>query len=483
MLSCQQGDFLSALMKILMVASEATPFAKTGGLADVLGALPAALQARGEQTAVVIPAYRQNQYPSERRLVYRDLRVPIGPGYLVDIYEVKERDVSFYFVDCPPLFDRDGIYGSSGVDYPDNYLRFAVLSMAGVGVARYLFRPQILHVHDWQAALAPVYIRQYFSSDPTFLGVKILLTIHNLGYQGIFPPEAVPAIGLNTKLFNSDQLEFYGKLNLLKAGIAFSDAVSTVSKGYAREIQSPEYGFGLDGFLRRHTPIYGIVNGVDYNEWNPEHDPHIVHNYSADDLAGKRECKRALLGEMGLAADNLDRPLIGIVTRFAAQKGIDLIGEVAPQSLQSGIYMAVLGSGDPPYEAMFQRLGQNYRDRIGVRIGYDNALSHRIEAGADMFLMPSRYEPCGLSQIYSLRYGTVPVVRATGGLDDTIDEDTGFKFRDYSATALLGAIDSAVRAYGDPDGWIGMMRRGMEKDFSWSAVAIKYLELYRLMLA
>src|SRR5579864_5564740 len=312
-------------MNILMVASEATPFAKTGGLADVLGALPAALQARGNKTAVVIPAYRQNQYHDEPRIAYRSLWIPLGTGYLADILQTTERGVTFYFVDCPPLFDREGIYTSGGVDYVDNFMRFAVLSMAAVGVARYLFRPQIIHVHDWQAALAPVYVRQHFADDPTFSGLKLLFTIHNLGYQGVFGKEAVSQIGLDPSIFNPEQLEFFGKLNLLKGGIAFSDAVSTVSKGYAREIQTPEYGFGLDGFLRKHGPIYGIVNGVDYVEWDPEHDPHIARHYSANDLSGKRECKRTVLEEVGLRADaGLERPLIGMVTRFAAQKGIDL---------------------------------------------------------------------------------------------------------------------------------------------------------------
>jgi starch synthase len=471
-------------MNILMVASEATPFAKTGGLADVLGALPAALQARGEHTAVVIPAYRQNQYPNEPRIAYRGFWVPIGPGYVVNIYQTRERDVAFYFVDCPPLFDRDGIYASGSADYADNYLRFAVLSMAAVGIARYLFRPQIIHVHDWQAALVPVYVRRHFADDPTFLGVKILLTIHNLGYQGIFGPEAVPLIGLEPGVFNPEQLEFHGKLNLLKGGVACSDGVSTVSKAYAREIQTSEYGFGLDDFIRKHGPIYGVVNGVDYVEWNPEHDTHIACNYSVDDLSGKQECKRSLLEELGLTPDgNLKRPLIGIVSRFASQKGFDLIAGIAPRMLEADICLAVLGAGDPQYESLFQMLGQAYPRQVGVRIGFDSALSHRIEAGADMFLMPSRYEPCGLSQIYSLRYGTVPVVRATGGLDDTIDEDTGFKFREYSGNALLAALDLALRTYADRDRWVAMMQRGMRKDFSWSAAAVEYMVLYRRLLS
>src|SRR5260370_582091 len=307
-------------MNILMVASEATPFSKTGGLADVIGALPAALAAKGEHVAVVTPAYRQNVYSDPPRAAYRNVWMPLGPGYRVDIYQTTERDVSFFFVDCPPLFDRDGVYGSGGWDFPDNYMRYAVLSMAALGVARNLFLPNIIHTHDWPAALTPVYLGEHFRSDPTFLGVKQLFTIHNLGYQGIFGPEVVPRIGLDSRLMNPEQLEFYGRLNLLKGGIAWSDAVSTVSKGYAREIQTPEYGFGLDGFLRKHEPIYGIVNGVDYNEWDPEHDPLIAHNYSAADLAGKRECKLALLAGFGLASA-AERPRIGLVSRFAPRKG------------------------------------------------------------------------------------------------------------------------------------------------------------------
>jgi len=466
-----------------MVASEATPFSKTGGLADVMGGLPAALAARGERVAVVTPAYRQNQYPSPPREAYRNLWIPLGPGYSVDVWELTERDVTFYFVHCPPLYDRDGIYGTTpGGDFPDNHIRYGVLSMAALGVARHLFPANIIHTHDWQTGLVPVYIREHFFGDPTFFGVKVLFTIHNLGYQGLFPPSAISQIGLDPRLLNPEQLEFFGKLCLLKGGIAWSHGVSTVSKGYAREIQTPEYGFGLDGFLHKHGPIAGIVNGVDYEEWNPENDPYIARNYSVNDLSGKRECKRAILKEYGLPAENLDRPLIGIVSRFASQKGFDLVAEIASKLLDEGVSLVVIGSGDLVYESMFRRLAQVRPDQVGVHIGYDNPLAHRIEAGADIFLMPSRYEPCGLNQIYSLKYGTVPVVRATGGLDDTIDEDTGFKFRDYTGSAVLQAVHSAVTAYGDQDEWVAMMRRGMQKDFSWSAAAGEYVALYRELL-
>jgi starch synthase len=470
-------------MKILMVASEATPFAKTGGLADVLGALPPALAERGEQVAVVLPAYRENNYPHPTREAYRNLSIPIGPGYLVDIQASSNRGVTYFFVQCPALYDRDGVYGTSAGDYPDNHVRFAVLSMAAIGVARYLFRPDILHLHDWQAALTPVYIREHFRGDPTFIGVKTLMTIHNLGYQGLFPPEALAQIALEPKLLNPDQLEFFGRVNFLKAGIGWSDAVSTVSPSYAREIQTPEYGFGLDGFLRRHGPVTGILNGVDYNEWNPEHDPHIARPYSANDLSGKRACKQALLAEYGLPQDNLDRPLLAIISRFAAQKGFDILADAASRLLQEDVNLVVLGSGDLPYESMFRALAQAYTEKVGLRVGYDTALSHRIEAGADMFLMPSRYEPCGLNQIYSLKYATVPVVRATGGLDDTIDDSTGFKFRDYSGDALLETVRLALKAYQDLNQWVQRMRRGMEKDFSWSASAGEYVGLYRRLMA
>jgi starch synthase len=470
-------------MKILMVASEAAPFAKTGGLADVLGALPAALAERGEQVAVVLPAYRENRYPRPTREAYRNLWIPIGPGYMVDIQESTNRGATYYFVQCPALYDRDGIYGTAAGDFPDNHLRFAVLSMAAIGVARHLFRPDILHLHDWQAGLSPVYLGEHFQGDPTFMGMKTLLTIHNLGYQGLFPPEVLPEIALDPRLLNPDELEFFGRVNFLKAGIAWSDAVSTVSKGYAREIQTPEYGFGLDGFLRRHGPITGIVNGVDYNEWNPEHDPALTRNYSANDLSGKRACKQALLAEYGLPQDNPDRPLLAIISRFAAQKGFDILADAASRLLQQDLNLVVLGSGDLPYESMFRALAQTYPQKVGLQVGYDPGLSHRIEAGADMFLMPSRYEPCGLNQIYSLKYGTVPVVRATGGLDDTIEDGTGFKFRDYSGDALLDTVRVALRAYQDVDSWTRRMRRGMEKDFSWSASAGEYVDLYQRLAA
>ena len=467
-----------------MVASEATPFCKTGGLADVIGALPAALVHRGEQAAVVLPGYRENAYPAPLREIYRNLPIPLGPGFVADIFECVERGVPFYIVFCPPLFDRAGLYGEAGQDYPDNALRFAVLSRAALAVIRYVFRPDIVHCHDWQSALVPVYMRRAFTGDPTFLGSRVLFTIHNLGYQGLFPAAVLPQIGLDAGLFTPELMEFFGQVNFLKGAIHYSDAVSTVSRGYAREIQAPELGFGLDSYLRTHARLLtGIVNGVDYAEWSPEHDTYIARQYSVDDLDGKRECKRALLDEFGLPPDNIDRPLLGIVSRFVNQKGFDLIAEIAGELPLMDLAMTVLGSGEQQYQDLFQNLASTHPDRFAVRVGYDNALAHRIEAGADMFLMPSRYEPCGLNQIYSLRYGTLPIVRATGGLDDTIDEETGFKFQEYSGRALLDAVRSALAAFQDRERWRGMMQRAMRRDHSWDAAAAEYVALYRRMAA
>ncbi len=471
-------------MKILIVASEATPYSKTGGLADVIGALPPALAKRGEQVAVVLPGYRENVYPTALRAAYRKLSIPLGPGYTVDIEETTDRGVTWYFVFCPPLFDREGLYGAGGRDHPDNAIRFAVFSRAALAVARHLFRPDIIHCHDWQTALVPVYIRHIFRGDPTFVSSKILFTIHNLGYQGIFLPEVLPQIGLDATVFTPAQMEFYGKVNLMKGAIYYSDAISTVSRSYAREIQTPELGFGLDLYLKAHARrVTGIVNGVDYSEWSPENDDFIPHPYSAGDLSGKTACKRALMAEFGLASGNIDRPLIGIVSRLVPQKGFDLVAQIAHELPQLHLSMAVLGSGDAAYQTMFESLAWSHPDRFGVRVGYDNALAHKVEAGADMFLMPSHYEPCGLNQIYSLRYGTIPIVHATGGLNDTIDGETGFKFQEYSAVALLDAIRSAVAAFRDQDGWQAMMRRAMGRDFSWNAAAGEYSALYRELRA
>jgi starch synthase len=469
-----------------MVSSEAAPLAKTGGLADVVAALPSALQSFGDAAAVVIPRYGSIDLRGSRR-VYDRLPVYLGPNfYGVSIYQAPA-EYPLYLVDCPPLFERKGFYGEAGVDYPDNHIRFAVFCRAALGVARHLFPCDVLHCHDWQSGLIPAYLKSTFATDPVFLGTKTLFTIHNLGFQGLFPAGALAEAALDPALYRPNGLEFFGRVSYIKGGISFADALNTVSPTYAREIQTPELGFGLDGALRdRAAVLSGILNGVDYHVWSPEADPLIPARFSAADLGGKAVCKEHLLREFGLptnaSAGEAGRPLIGIVSRLTLQKGVDLIVEAVPDIVEAGANIVAIGSDEPQYEALFQRMAADFPGRIGVRIGFDNRVAHLIEAGADMFLMPSRYEPCGLNQIYSLRYGTVPVVRATGGLDDTIDSETGFKFAEYSSAALLAAVREALAAFSNRDAWQETMRRGMTRDFSWKASAGRYSALYRRLL-
>jgi starch synthase len=466
------------MSRILMVASEAAPFVKTGGLADVLGSLPAALVRKGDEVAVVLPRYRTALIDSSER-IWNEMPLSVGPHHFtVAIDQVMRQGVRYLFVDCPPLYDRPGIYNERNVDYPDNHIRFALLNQAAIGIARHIFRPHVFHAHDWQAGLLAPYLRSTYSGDPTFFGSKCVLTIHNLGYQGNFWAVRMQEVGLDPVLYHTEGLEFNGTISFLKGGIVFSDAVTTVSPTYAREIQTQEYGFGFDGLLRsRYYKLRGILNGVDYVEWSPETDAYLPAHFSAADLSGKAECKRQLMEELGLPYYG-ERPLIGIVSRFADQKGFDLVAEIAAPLAEENVAVAVLGSGDKRFEDMFRQFNAARPDKFGVRIGYDEALAHRIEAGSDMFLMPSRYEPCGLNQIYSLHYGTIPIVRATGGLDDTVDSTTGFKFNEYSPRALAGAIGEALHAWQFRDAWTERMRRGMAKDFSWEASATEYQRLY-----
>ena len=472
------------MSRILMVTSEAAPFAKTGGLADVLGALPPALVKLGEEVVVVMPRYGSSIHVDGAERILRDMPLSLGPhSFTAAIDQVEREGVRYLFVDCPPLYGRAGIYSEWGADYLDNHIRFGVLNLAALEIARQIFPPDIFHAHDWPAGLLAPYLRETYAADPAFAAAKCVITIHNLGYQGNFPGHLLPDLGLSPALFHPEGLEFWGELSFLKAGIVWSDAITTVSPTYAREIQTPEYGHGLDGVLRsRAASITGILNGVDYAEWDPENDLHLRHHYSARNLLGKRFAKRALLGEMKLPL-NEKRPLIAIVSRFAEQKGFDLVAAIAPELAEMDLAMVVLGSGDPRSEQMFRTLAEAHPQKFAVRIGYDNGLAHRIEAGADMFLMPSQYEPCGLSQMYSLRYGAVPIVRATGGLEDTVDETTGFKFREYTPEALLDVIRQALAAWQDRKLWLERMRRGMAKDFSWDASAAGYQRLYRSLIA
>jgi starch synthase len=468
------------MARILMVASEATPFAKTGGLADVAGALPVALRDLGHDVAVVMPRYRAIDWHSTES-AWDNLTVWLGGRpFTVSIRLRLQNGVPFFFVEHNMLFDRAGLYAENGRDYGDNHIRFAVLSLAALGVHQTVFPADVLHVHDWQAALVPIFLEDQYHSNPAFYGVKTLLTIHNLGYQGRFGKNVLPELGLNWGWFSAQRLEYYDDVNFLKGGIVMADALTTVSPTYAEEIQTPEGGFGLDGVLRmRSRDLSGILNGVDYHQWNPEMDRFLGAHYSPADLAGKAVCKKELLTEFGLPTDQPDRPVVGIVSRFADQKGFDLVAGLAQEIAGSDVLLTVLGSGDWRYEELFRSWQRWLPDKVGIHIGYDNRKAHLIEAGADIFLMPSRYEPCGLNQMYSLKYGTVPLVRATGGLNDTIDEETGFKFTWYSAEALAEAFREALEAFADRDAWQERMRKGMAKDFSWDASARAYSTLYQ----
>lgn len=465
-------------MKILMVSSEASPFAKTGGLGDVLGALPAALARLGDDVAVVLPKYEAVVEGAHR--LPHVLYLNVGAAtFVASIDEVVVEEVRYFLVDCPPLYRRGGLYGDAAGIFPDNHIRYMALTHAAISIARYIFRADLFHAHDWQGGLLPALLKTSFASDPLFLHARCLFTIHNLGYQGNFGPGILPELGLDPGLYQPSGFEFYNQVSFMKAGIVWSDAITTVSPTYGREIQTPEYGFGMDGVLRDHAgKLTGILNGVDYSVWNPEVDHYIPATYSSRDLSGKRLAKRALLAEMGLPVDEA-RPLIGIVSRFAYQKGLDLVGGIAGWLTSQDVALAVLGSGESGIEEMFLALAAQFPDRAAIRIGYNERLSHLVEAGADMFLMPSRYEPCGLNQIYSLRYGTVPIVRATGGLADTVTPDTGFLFSDLSTDALQATLANALAAFGDPASWRRRMTLGMLQDFSWDASAAVYRDLYQ----
>lgn len=474
-------------MHVAFAASECVPYAKTGGLADVIGALPRALAGLGHQVSVYIPRYRQAKL-AEPQTVVRSITIPFDDQYrFCSIVTAGNLGgVRLYFVDYPPYFDRDALYGTSTGDYQDNAERFTLFCRAVIEGSKILGVPHVFHVHDWQASLIPVLLRSVYADDPALRSAATVLTIHNVGYQGLFPSDILPLLQLPWDLYTMTHLEFYGQVNFLKGGIVDSDFVTTVSKKYSQEIQTAEYGFGLEGVLRgRSAFVTGILNGVDYEEWSPQADKFICAKYSPGGLAGKAVCKKDLLSAFGIKDVSSKLPVLGIVSRFAAQKGFDLIAQVMDRLAREEMIVVALGTGDKQYEEMFQRLNRQFPDKIAVRIAYDNVLAHKIEAGADMFLMPSRYEPCGLNQIYSLKYGTVPIVRATGGLDDTVEpwdarsgKGTGFKFLEYTGEALLGAIKTALVAFRDQSSWQVLMRNGMSKDFSWNASAGEYVKIY-----
>jgi starch synthase len=473
-------------MHIAFAASECVPFSKTGGLADVIGALPPALAQLGHKVTVYVPRYRSTKLENPRTAI-SSITVPFDDRYrFCSVLDGGVRSgVQFYFIDYPPFFDREALYGTPLGDYHDNAERFALFCRAVLEASKILGSPDLFHCHDWQTALIPILIKTLYHEDPAFAQTPCVFTIHNLGYQGLFPPEVLPLLMLPWDLFTMAKLEFYGKVNFLKGAIEAADFITTVSRKYAQEIQTAEYGFGLEGVLRaRAATLTGILNGVDYTEWNPATDRMIAANYSADDMSGKAKCKQDLLNEFGLAHD-MQLPVIGIVSRFAGQKGFDLIQYVADRMAREELIVIALGTGDREYEDMFRRLHKQYPQKFAVKIEFNNRLAHVIEAGADMFLMPSKYEPAGLNQLYSLKYGTVPIVRATGGLDDTIEQydsatgkGTGFKFKEYSGEVLLDTVKAAVLAYRDTQRWQKLMHNGMVQDYSWTAAAKEYVKVY-----
>jgi starch synthase len=472
---------------VWMIGSEALPFSKTGGLADVLGALPRALCRLGWDVTLVIPRYGGGE---AGELMDRfDLRVG-GVSASIGIFEAPLGEARAMLVDEPSLYDRPTLYADEGGDYSDNPRRFGVLVRAALELAiRLGTRPSVVHAHDWQAGLAPVYLKTLFAGHPLLSGVPSVFTIHNLAYQGLFPPDWLPRLDLPWSLLQVEQLEYWGKISFLKAGINFADVVTTVSPRYASEIQTPEFGAGFDGILRRRSgALSGILNGIDTTQWDPGHDAYLPAPFDAHDLTGKTASKRAVLEEFGLPADepSLSRPLVGLISRMVDQKGFDLIAALAERLPSLDAAFVVLGTGDARYQDLWQRLAAGHPRRVGARIGFDERLAHLIEAGADLFLMPSRFEPCGLNQMYSLRYGTVPIVRAVGGLDDTVQpftirarNATGFKFAEAEPAALVRTLRQALRVFGEPETWRKLQLRGMAQDHGWGPPAREYVKVYR----
>jgi starch synthase len=469
-------------MHVAFVTSEMVPYVKTGGLADVSGALPKALVKLGHRVTVVLPRYRQVPFPPGE--FAGSVHVPVDAiSRSAGFYRsLRDDGVEVVFVEHPPFYDRDVLYG----EYGDNALRFAFLSRAALEYFRSRAeRPDVFHAHDWQTGLVPVYLKAFYGDDPTLYRSPCLFTIHNVAYQGTFDRDVVSRLGLPWNIGTASGLEFHGNASLLKGGVFFSELVNTVSPTYAREIQGPEHGFGFEGVLRaRVDDLVGILNGVDYDEWDPAKDRHLAKTYSAADLGGKKACKADLLRTFGLP-EFPDLPVVGIISRLVWQKGFDIVAAAWFDFLQRQLRMVVLGTGEPSVQEGLRSLEQKAPDRFATRFHYDESLAHKIMAGSDLFLMPSRTEPCGLTQMYALRYGTAPVVRSTGGLVDTVEpwnpatgEGTGFRFDSPDGTGLMWAIDQALAARKDKKGWGRLQRNGMSRDFSWDRSARSYVELY-----
>jgi starch synthase len=457
-----------------MVSAEASPFASTGGLGDVLQGLPKALVNQGHEVAVALPLYpRVRSFNPE--VVLHGLRfASANHAFTADVARVERAGVSYLFLEVPELFDRPGIYGEFDIDYPDNTFRYSALARGALAIAQSVFTPDIIHCHDWPTALLPVILAEHFHSQPALMGLKTVLTIHNLAYQGpVSRPQSI-ALGLNG-VFKHEHA------SMLRGGIEAATRITTVSPTYARDICQPAFGCGLDSLLsRRSADLHGILNGIDADLWDPALDPHLPAHFSKQTLSGKQDVKAALLREFGLPPERISRPLIGVVARLANQKGLDLLSQNPQQFLDLDASLILTGDGNPQEEDFFRWLAAAHPNRVATKIGFDTAQCHRIIAGSDVFLMPSRYEPCGLTQLYAMRYGTLPVVHATGGLKDTVTPETGFSFETHSWRALLHSLREMIATWGTPR-WTLMQNAAMSADYSWAASAAQYSALYEGM--
>lgn len=481
-------------MKIVMVTSELSPYSKTGGLADAVAGLSQELVALGHQVTCLVPYYRCSWEIAHAEATGMSLTVPLGQKQVTaSIWENTPRQgpgegtLRVVFVRRDEYFDRSELYGTAEHDYEDNAERFIFLSKVAVEWMRVReLYPDVVHAHDWQTALVPLMLRLDEQTHRMRIAMKTVFTIHNLAFQGIFWSLDFPMTNLQQQFFTPDGLEFYGQINLMKAGILFSDEITTVSRTYAREILTPEYGCGLENLLNsRADHLKGIRNGVDYEVWNPEGDPYIARRFSATDMTGKEECKRDLLRTVGLEAD-ARTPVIGMISRLTDQKGFDIMTEALDGILKQDARLVLLGTGEAKHETFWRDAAKRHAKRVAARIAFDEVMAHKIEAGADMFLMPSRFEPCGMNQMYGLRYGTIPIVRATGGSDETVEDydpqtgqGNGFKFRDHAPAAVVSAVERALRVYAEADAWKALQQNAMQCDFSWKTAAQEYLQLYQ----
>jgi starch synthase len=472
--------------KIAIVAAEIAPEAKAGGLADVIAALPRAMAGRGAEPCVILPGYRALLQRPDIRTIADDLSAPLGPDREpFRLLRTDEAGIPLYLIDHPGFFARGGIYGEAGGDYPDNLRRYIFFGRAAAVVAG-LLRPDVVHAHDWHAAALPIVMRADHAARARFAQTLAVFTIHNLAFQGIFPTIDYPLLGLDWSWYTIDYLEFHHQVNLMKGAIMFADGASTVSPSYAKEVASdPSLGFGLEGVLRaKGSRFVGILNGADYDEWNPSHDDLILRHFSPTRRIGKTRCRDALRHRLQLPARD-DAPIIAMITRMTPQKGIDLVAEALDRIMSLGAQFVMLSGGDPAQERFFAEAETRYPDAFRLLVGFDNALAHQIQAGSDIFLMPSRFEPCGLTQMYALKYGTVPIVRATGGLRDTVKEfdpatgvGNGFVFDEYDADAMMAAVERAVTAFRDNTHWRRLLGNCFHANFSWDRAAREYLEWF-----